>query len=474
MLFNSFSFAIFLPIAFTGYWLCPSRYRWAALLALSYYFYMSWSVKYLSLIIITTAVTYGAALLMERYRNRRRLFLLLALTVCLGILFVFKYLDFTLSSVGRALSLVSVDLELPALGLLLPVGISFYTFQTLGYVIDVYRGEVRAERHIGKYALFVSFFPQVVSGPIGRAGSLMPQLEQEHSFDYGEAVNGVKQMAWGFFEKLVIADALAVYVDKVYDYPTEYSGFAMVLTTLFYTIQIYCDFAGYSNIAIGTARLFGIRLMRNFASPYFSSSVREFWSRWHISLSSWFRDYLYIPLGGNRVKKARLYFNLMVVFLLSGLWHGASWTFVVWGGLHGLAQIIERLLDDAFGRQKRFRALRTAAVFIFCSVAWLFFRSHSISDAVYILKAAPAGIGDIPSYLSSGFAALELDGFKLLSICLPLAILSAVDHLSLKTDVIAAISKRSAPVRYALYFALTVLILCFGFSGETTFVYFQF
>lgn len=343
MLFNSLTFAIFLLIVFIVYWALPHKYRWLVLLIASYYFYACWSPKYVVLILISTIPTYIAAILLEREESllRRKFILTATLLVCLGLLFFFKYFNFVSGSISELLILFSVRPQPVTLNILLPIGISFYTFQSLGYVIDVYRGKVHPEHHFGIYATFISFFPQLVSGPIGRADSLLPQIKSKKSFQYSEATYGLKLMAWGFFKKLAIADVVAQYVDTSYASLRTCSGFDLLIVVFFFTIQIYCDFSGYSDIVIGTAKLMGINLMTNFKSPYFSKSIKEFWSRWHISLSTWFRDYVYIPLGGNRCSKPKHYLNLMITFLASGLWHGANWTFVAWGGIHGLAQVME-------------------------------------------------------------------------------------------------------------------------------------
>lgn len=334
MLFNSFQFAIFLPIVFMLYWALPNKFRWILMLMASYYFYMSWNSKYVILILSTTLISYLSAIIIEKQNmvQWKRCTLTCAAIICLGVLFFFKYFNFTSEFVTDLLSFFSIQINPVTLDLILPVGISFYTFQTLSYVIDVYKGEIEAEHHFGKYATFVSFFPQLVAGPIERTDSLLPQIKEEHKFDYDLASYGLKQMAWGYFKKIVIAETISQYAGKVYDNPQFFHGFSLVLAILLFSLQIYCDFSGYSDIAIGTAKLFGINLMTNFKSPYFSQSIREFWSRWHISLSSWFRDYVYIPLGGNRVGKIRNAINLMITFLVSGLWHGAKWTYVVWGG----------------------------------------------------------------------------------------------------------------------------------------------
>ena len=345
MQFNSLQFAIFLPIVFAMYWLLPHKYRWMFLLGASYYFYMSWNVKYVFLILLTTGVTYFAALLIEGTgsQSRRKVYLTLAAVICFGVLVIFKYLNFLLESVNDLASLLAIPLHPVTVKLMLPVGISFYTFQTISYVLDVYYGKVKAERNFGIYATFISFFPQLVAGPIERTDHLLPQIRGEHTFSYEEGIDGLRIMLWGFFKKILIADVAAAYVDQVYTDVTGYQGFDLLVVIFLFTIQIYCDFSGYSDIAQGTAKLFGIRLMQNFHSPYLSSSIQEFWRRWHISLSQWFRDYVYIPLGGSRCSTLRKYRNVMITFLLSGLWHGADWSFVLWGGLHGLLQILEQV-----------------------------------------------------------------------------------------------------------------------------------
>lgn len=387
MLFNSIQYAIFLPVVFAVYWLLPHKFRWPLLLAASYYFYMSWNPKYVVLILFTTVVSYAAALLIERCqtKRRKRAVLTLALIVCLGVLFVFKYFNFFFAALESAFRLLAIPVHPITLQLILPVGISFYTFQTLSYVVDVYRGGA-AERNFGVYATFVSFFPQLVAGPIERSENLLPQIRARHIFDYDQAMLGAKLIVVGLFKKLLIADAAAGYVDRVFANVYSYTGFPLVLAAFFFALQIYGDFSGYSDIAIGTAKLFGIDLMTNFRSPYFSASVKEFWSRWHISLSTWFKDYVYIPLGGNRCAKPRKYFNLLVTFLASGLWHGANWTYIAWGAIHGAAQIAEDLLKGVLKPLRENKIGHWVAVFlvfVFCNVTWIFFRAASIQDALY-------------------------------------------------------------------------------------------
>lgn len=477
MLFNSLSFAIFFPIVFILYWGLPHRYRWVLILAASYYFYMSWNVKYVILILFTTCASYVAGILLEKQSSKRKKQIILTITavLCLGILFFFKYFNFVSDSIVKVLSHFAIQINPITLNLLLPVGISFYTFQTLSYVIDVYRGDLPAEKHFGYYAAFISFFPQLVAGPIERTRNLLPQIKAEHFFNYEKAEYGARLMIWGFFKKLVIADVLLVYVSKVYDDPTQFSGFSLILATLFFTFQIYCDFSGYSDIAIGAAKLLDIDLMINFKSPYFSASIKEFWSRWHISLSTWFRDYVYIPLGGNRVSKIRHNANLIITFLVSGLWHGANWTFVIWGGIHGIGQVIENAIIK---KKKKIvgveRILRVFVVFVFAAFAWIFFVSNSLGDACYVINHMFDGINNPISYIYSGFVNIGLGKFELIKIVMSLIVLSVFDFFNIKTDCIAWIGGRNAIVKHATITLFLIALLCFSHTGQSTFVYFQF
>ena len=472
MLFNSLSYAIFLPIIFVLYWLIPEKFRWVLLLGASYYFYMSWNPKYVILILCTTIVSYISGLLLEKTSGKivKNVIVSVALFLCLGVLFVFKYYNFAIDTVS-----LFTGNEPRYLNLLLPVGISFYTFQTLSYVIDIYRDELPAEHNFGIYAAFVSFFPQLVAGPIERSRNLLPQIRKEHAFDPVNAYYGVRLIVWGLFKKMVVADNLAVYADLVFDNIYSYSGGSIALATFFFTIQIYCDFSGYSDIARGSAKLFGIELMENFKSPYFSTSIKDFWSRWHISLSSWFRDYLYIPMGGNRVSKLRNCINVLVTFLVSGLWHGASWHFVIWGGLHGLAQIYE----NAFGIKKAtennfFTFIRRIIVFIFVAYAWLFFRANTIHQGFYASVSMLYGLSNPIEYLKTSFYALGLSKSFIPYLILYLMPLFIFDYVSLKTDVIAWISSKHPILRHILMILIILILLFFGYVGQSTFVYFQF
>ena len=473
MLFNSWQFALFFPIVFALYWWLPNRFRIGLLLIASYYFYMSWNVKYVVLILFTTIVSYTAALLIAKSSSLRtkKCILTLSLIACLGVLFVFKYFNFFTGALADFLNMFALHLHPMTLKLLLPVGISFYTFQTLGYVIDVYRGTTKPERNFLVYATFISFFPQLVAGPIERTNNLLPQIKAVHEFDYPQAVYGIKLMAWGFFKKLCIADILAFrVVDMVFSDLYRYNGLELLIAVFFFTIQIYCDFSGYSDIARGCSKMLGIDLMENFRSPYFSASLREFWNRWHISLSTWFRDYVYIPLGGNRCGKFRHNMNLLLTFAISGLWHGANWTFLVWGILHGAGQVIENALTS---RQKQephglVWCVRVLVTFVFVMLGWVFFRTQNFSEALYVIRSIFSGI-------TGGIYFYEFSRLRKAAAGLCIIILMLWDYFSLKYDVIAEITScRSAILRYAFYFMLLTLLLLLRALAPVDFVYFQF
>ncbi len=365
---------------------------------------MSWKAEYAVLIMISTIIDYFAALHMSRTKKKttRKGLLLLSLCVNLGLLFAFKYFNFFSESARVFLQSFGMQFSPLMLNVLLPVGISFYTFQTLGYTIDVYNKKIKPEKHFGVFAVYVSFFPQLVAGPIERAKNLMPQFYKKHKFNYMRITNGLKLMLWGFFKKVVIADRLALVVNTVYADPYGYSGIPLIVATVFFAFQIYCDFSGYSDIAIGAAQVMGYNLMDNFKRPYFAKTISEFWKRWHISLSTWFRDYLYIPLGGNRVKVPRWYFNLFITFVISGLWHGANWTFLAWGAIHGIYLIISIItkkwrayLHSITGLTKipwMHNMLKRAIIFALVCIGWIFFRADTIAEGWYVLTHLFSGL----------------------------------------------------------------------------------
>jgi alginate O-acetyltransferase complex protein AlgI len=481
MLFNSLHFLLFLPVVLALYFATPARWKWALLLLASYYFYAAWRVEYLLLIMASTGVDYAAGIQMgtRQTRKARRPWLLLSLLVNLGLLFTFKYLNFFSETFQATFDRFNVFYGIPTFDVLLPVGISFYTFQTLSYTIEVYRGKQKPERHLGIFALYVSFFPQLVAGPIERSTRLLPQFFEKHGFDLERARSGLRLMLWGFFKKLVVADRLAVYVNEVYADPTAHSSATLLVATYFFAVQIYCDFSGYSDIAIGTARIMGYDLMENFRRPYFSRSIREFWGRWHISLSTWFRDYVYIPLGGNRVSKGRWYLNLLIVFVVSGLWHGAAWTFVFWGALHGgylvLALASTDLRDRLWGMLKGLpaasalrNALAVVTTFHLVLFAWVFFRAETLREAVTVI----GGVVRWEPATEALSAPSGLWNFRLSLVAI--AVLLVVDLVQSRWGGEKSLLRMPLPVRWAIYYAALFAILMFGEFGGEDFIYFQF
>lgn len=477
MLFNSPQFILFLPLVVALYFLIPQKFRWLLLLLASYYFYSCWKVTYAGLMLVSTTIAYFTSIWMERTSKpkKKKVYLLISVLSNLAILFGFKYFNFFNESFRAVFAQYNLVYNVPALNVLLPVGISFYTFQTLSYTIDVYRGQMKAERHFGVFALYVSFFPQLVAGPIERSTRLLPQFFEKHQFDIERIFSGLKLIVWGFFMKLVVADRAAIYVNTIYNNQAEHSGISLIVATVFFAFQIYCDFAGYSSIAIGSARLMGYDLMQNFNRPYFATSIHDFWSRWHISLSTWFRDYLYIPLGGNRVVKWRYYYNLFIVFLVSGLWHGANWTFVVWGALHGLylvSAIVTKnwrnQVASAIGLVARpglNRALNIFVTFVLVCFAWIFFRANNVSDAFAIIgkMATPVGnlfIGKPSIFLFSVFGILVLYLSEL--------------FWNGSQERFPLFAHPNWVVRQFSYATVVILILLLGVFDGGQFIYFQF
>ncbi len=486
MQFNSLAFAGFLLAAFALYWALPHRFRWGVLLVANYLFYLSWGFPYVFLLLATTALSYVAALRLEHAataQHKKRI-LICALVVCLGILFVFKYFNWALSGLSTLFAIFALPLHMTTLKLLVPLGLSFYTFQTVGYLIDVYRKTSPAEKHFGQYAVFVSFFPSILSGPIERAHNLLPQIKQQHTFEYATTTYGLKLMAWGFFKKLALADVIAPLIDPVFADIHTYSGFVLVAAVVLFALQIYCDFSGYSDIARGVAQLFGIKLTVNFKAPYFSHNLKEFWQRWHISLSTWLRDYVYIPLGGNQKSKLRTQLNLILTFLISGLWHGANLTFLVWGLIHGVGSAISNLfskkalprfavLQRAHGRRLR-AGIALVLTFVFCCFAWIFFRANTVSDAGYLIGHLFVGIRDPLSYLRDGLHLLLPLPIARIELVLACVILVFVDAASLKTNVIKRIAILPQGVRWTLYISFVLLIMALMPTGQSSFLYFKF
>lgn len=492
MLFNSLHFLIFFPIVTGLFFLIPHRVRWALLLAASCYFYMVFRPIYVLILAFTIVVDYTAGILIENAAGRRRKILLIASIVAnVGVLAFFKYYDFLNESVREVLSVAGLALPVPPLlDILLPIGLSFHTFQSLSYTIEVYRGRQPAERHAGIFALYVMFYPQLVAGPIERPQNLLRQFHERHAFDYARAVAGLQLMMWGLFKKVVIADRLAPFVDTVYDRPQDYHGISLIVATVFFAFQIYCDFSGYSDIALGSAQVMGFRLMKNFDRPYGSVSIAEFWKRWHISLSTWFRDYLYISLGGNRVSRPRWYFNLFFTFLVSGLWHGANWTYVVWGALNGLYLILELVWQPLVRRVSErvrgsiwhgpWRGAQVLWTFGLVCFAWIFFRANSLTDAVYVAGHLFDGVGSLPADLRSvAFlklnVVLQRDKWEFVVALLALVVLLAVQWVQRRYSVRDLLGRQATWVRWGFYYAVVIAILFFGaFNESQQFIYFQF
>lgn len=448
MLFNSLKFMVFLPAVLVLYWALPHRFRKYLLLAASYYFYMCWKPEFIVLILFSTAINYFCALCIRRYPGAKKPMLIADLIVNFGLLFFFKYLNFFGETLTALCRVVSIPFTAPALDIILPVGISFYTFQTLSYTIDVYRGKMEPERDFITFALFVSYFPQLVAGPIERADNLLPQLKKEQVFRYDQAAHGVRLMVWGFFKKCVCAAYLSRLADAVYNDVSLASGGAAALATAAFALQIYCDFGGYSDIARGCSEMMGVELMVNFKAPYFALSMRDFWKRWHISLTSWFREYVYFPLGGSRRGFARTLRNTLIVFALSGLWHGASWTFVVWGLLHALYLCAELIWNRLRRNAPKApgpccKALLLLKTFVLACIAWTFFRADTMADALAVLGAAFAGLRHPLTWMQDAWHLLTAGGTLTAAITVfSVLVLLLGDLLDEKNDAMAAVGRR--------------------------------
>ena len=476
MLFNSIDFVIFFIVVTTVYFLIAHKYRWLLLLVSSCYFYMSFVPIYILILGFTIIIDYFAGIFLETSTGKKRkLFLIASLIANIAVLAVFKYYNFLNDNISMLLHGAGYKNPIPYLSILLPIGLSFHTFQAMSYTIEVYRGNQKAERHFGIYALYIMFYPQLVAGPIERPQNLLHQFYDKHDFDYDRVVDGLKQMLWGLFKKIVIADRLAIYVNEVYGRYETHSGLTLLMATVFFSFQIYCDFSGYSDIAIGAARVMGFKLMTNFNRPIFAKSTGEFWKRWHISLSTWFKDYLYFPLGGNRVAIPRLYINLFIVFVISGLWHGANWTFIVWGAINGFYLIfglITKKYRDKFntiiGLDKH-PALHTfiqvTTVFILVCLVRVFFRAKSIPEAVYILKK-----------IFSFSGPLWTEGTSMVVMSFSAIIILLVVELKMEyyKGNFSLFNNENRIIRKLSYAALIIMILLFGVFDGGQFIYFQF
>lgn len=487
MSFLTEGFFFFFPLVVFGYFSIPQRFRWLWLLAASYLFYASWDPRYCLFLILITLITYFAGLQIGtggfQKISHKKAWVAVGFVFCLGILSVFKYLNFFSEIWSWILSLFGSFSSPKEFSLILPVGISFYTLQALTYLVDVYRGDIGPERHLGKYALFVSFFPQLLSGPIGKAKDMLPQFSEKHVFDYDRARAGLLTMLWGYFQKVVVADRLGKLVDTVFAAPDKYHGPEAVVAALFFAFQLYCDFAGYSNIAIGAAQVLGFRLPVNFERPYFSKSIPEFWRRWHISLGSWFKDYLYFPLGGSRCSQFRHLLNIIIVFAVCGLWHGAAVNFVVWGLLHGIYQAVGILTRPAKRKamnrlsirnsSRWLKLYRVAVTFVLTDFAWIFFRAKTFAGALALIRNLfvfrPSALWDGSLYQ------LGLKAPEFWAAVAGILVVLAVDLLARNRDLREVLLAKRAPCRWAVYLTAALVLVFFGVYGTQysaqTFIY---
>ena len=504
MSFVSPLFFLFCLIVFPTYFMLPHRFRWVLLLISSFVFYTVGNGWYVLLLLTSTLVDYWLAVRIDesQHATRRRLYLAISLLLNFGVVFVFKYLDFFNQSLASLVTRLGYSYQPTYLNWVLPVGISFYTFQEMSYVVDVFRRKIPAERHLGRYATYVAFFPQLVAGPIERASNLLPQFNVPFVFDLQQAKTGLRLILWGFIKKVVIADRLALYVNAVYGDVNGYTGWQMILATVFFAFQIYCDFSGYSDIAIGLAKIMGFRFMENFRQPYFARSLRDFWRRWHISLSTWFRDYVYFPLGGNRVPFMQQMANLWVVFLLSGLWHGASWTFIIWGAWHGFIITLESLWTRFVPMPTTRPAwlwypligLQVGFTFGVTLIGWVFFRAQRVGEALTILQRSlqlvPMSLNELarPFPSSDGVVPLlkaltQPLNWHLSATELQLVLSFGLIGLLLVYDGLGefiwqkneqAFGRVPLAARWTMYYLGIALVLFLGAWGNQSFIYFQF
>jgi D-alanyl-lipoteichoic acid acyltransferase DltB (MBOAT superfamily) len=478
MSFVSVLFLMFFAVLVVAYWSTKQEWRWLLLAGASYYFYFSWQPFFAVLIGLVTLLTYSVALAMEYWPQRKKLSLVAGIGILFSILFFYKYLGFASLTLTEILSWFEITLRIPTFSLLLPLGISFYTFQSVGYLFDVYRGTCKAERHFGKLAVFTAFFPLAGSGPIERSTTLLPQIDVAKKFSYAQTVSGLQLFTYGLFKKLVIADNLGTVVDRVFDNLPEYKGLSLIVTMIFFSWQIYADFSGYTDMARGVGRMLGFNLLENFRWPYLATSVGDFWRRWHISLSSWLRDYLYIPLGGSRQGMVRTLLNTLVVFVLCGLWHGPTWTFVVWGVLHGVVISGERLVKQYMP----FKVSVPALMMILYTnsligISWVFFRATSFADALYILRNAPVGIKNfvLPSYIWATLSQMYKTNVVEMLIGLScLAIIISLELLSSKVALGKLIRRQPTMVRWFIYTSVVATIILFRKADIVQFMYVQF
>lgn len=490
MLFNSLEFLIFFPVVTILFFLLPHRFRWFLLLAASCFFYMFFKPVYILILLFTIIIDYYAGIFIENSatNKKKKFYLFWSLVANISVLAIFKYFNFFNDNITSLAEVFGYQNNIPYLTILLPIGLSFHTFQAMSYTIEVFRGNEKAERHFGIYALYVMFYPQLVAGPIERPQNVLHQFHEKQYFDYDRVTDGLKLMAWGLFKKVVIADRLALMVNQVYNNPTEYEGVFLIIATVFFAFQIFCDFSGYSDIALGSAQVMGFKLMENFRRPYSAKSIKEFWGRWHISLSTWFRDYLYVPLGGNRVSKWRWYYNIFIVFLVSGLWHGASWTFIIWGALHGIYQVFGFITASKRNEIVRFlrldnypklyNTIQVVSTFCLVCFAWIFFRANSLADAWYISTHLFSNIlgttKEFAYQLLSGRSILGQYKQEFFLAVLFIIVMEWVHYLQSQRKLRLQIANFNLYYRWGIYSAYLLVFIYFGVFNSNSFIYFQF
>jgi alginate O-acetyltransferase complex protein AlgI len=476
MLFNSFEFLLFFPVVTVLYFLLPHKWRWLHLLLASCAFYMALIPVYIFILLFTIVIDYFAGIIIDKSEGRKRkIYLIVSILANVGVLAVFKYYNFFIENVNELFGFSGTQDSIPYLNIILPVGLSFHTFQAMSYTIEIYRRNQKAEKHFGIYALYVMFYPQLVAGPIERPQNLLHQFREKHSYEINRVYDGLRLMLWGLFKKVVIADRLSLYVNTVYGDVSAYSGGNLAVATVFFAIQIYCDFSGYSDMAIGSAQVMGFDLMKNFHRPYFAKNIQEFWKRWHISLSTWFRDYVYISMGGNRVSKARIYFNVAIVFLLSGFWHGANWTFIVWGAVHAFLIICYMLYKEYFNSRNRDGGIIGQAVsiiitFALVCVAWIFFRAQSVGEACTIISKI---IHTSPADFEIVVKGKDIM-FGVTSILISVVMIFLLFFNDYYQDTRQRLFNAKPFADIAYNGVILFLIIGFGVFQKTSFIYFQF
>lgn len=484
MLFNSLEFLLFFPVVTFLYFFVRHQRRWVILLVASAIFYMAFVPSYILILAFTILVDYFAGILIENSpASRRKVWLAISLITNVAFLGFFKYFNFINENARLLFQNLGFQYHLPNLDIILPIGLSFHTFQAMSYTIEVYRGHQKTERHLGVFALYVLFYPQLVAGPIERPQNMLHQFHEKHGFDYERVMHGLLQMCWGFFKKVVIADRAAIVVNQVFAEPSAFGGPALLTATYLFSFQIFCDFSAYSDIALGCAKVMGFNLMKNFDQPYISKNLSEFWQRWHISLSTWFRDYVYIPLGGNRGGKLLHYRNLIIVFMLSGVWHGANWTFMIWGAMHGVFLIaglitadLRKIISGKMQIQK-FEGLadfvRIIFIFHLVSFAWIFFRANSVSDAMAIIHGMKNGWHS-PLEILQQLTTLKLGSFELFLVLIMIFLMEIFHGIMRRGRVIEKLTARPPWQRWLFYYMILAVILIFGRFESQQFIYFQF